>query len=100
MDACDLAMSKRIAEKIRRKPELMKIALENLRNWRKIHRPWPPALREWEEILAHNSADEILAIFTEDSHEGQRLRQSDLFVGILTEAERRWFLENYEPESA
>jgi hypothetical protein len=97
MDACNLAMTRRIAEKIRLRPELMEIASENLRHWKKKVRPWPPALREWEQILSRNSQEQILAILTQDNDEGQRLRQSDPFVGILTEKERTWFLENYEP---
>jgi hypothetical protein len=97
IDACDLAMSRRIAEKIRQRPELMEIAKENLSNWKKKVRPWPQALREWEQILSRNSQEQILAILTQDNDEGQRLRQSDPFIGILTEKERMWFLENYEP---
>jgi hypothetical protein len=98
MDACNLAMTRRIAEKIRHEPELMEIARENLRLWKKIHRPCPAALREWEEILAKKSIKQVLAILTQDNDEGQRLRQSDPFVGILTEDARTWFLESYEPE--
>jgi hypothetical protein len=97
MDGCNLAMTRRIAEKIQQKPGLMKIARDNLKRWKKIHRPWPPALREWEEILAQNPTERVLEILTQDNDEGQRLRQSDPFVGILTEKERTWFLENYEP---
>ena len=98
LDACNLAMTRRIAEKIQKKPELMNIARDNLRRWKKIRCPWPPALREWEQILARNTDEDILAILTQDNDEGQRLRQSDPFVGILTEKERMWFLDNYEPD--
>jgi hypothetical protein len=97
MDACNLAMTQRIAEKIRKRPGLMSIARANLRRWKKVRRPWPAALREWELILEHNSIENVLAILTQDNDEGQRLRQSDPFVGILTEGERTWFLEHYEP---
>ena len=98
MDQCNLAMTRRIAEKIQQKPALMQIARENLRRWKKIRKPWPPALREWEIILSENPIEQVLAILTQDNDEGQRLRQSDPFVGILTERERTWFLENYESE--
>src|SRR5882724_7577602 len=74
MDACNLAMTRRIAEKIRLQPELMEIARENLRHWKNIVRPWPQALREWEQILARNSQECILVILTQDNDEGQRLR--------------------------
>jgi hypothetical protein len=98
IDAVDLAMARRIAEKIHRSPGLMKIARENLRHWKKVRKSWPRCLREWEEILEQNPTDKILAILTQDNDEGQRLRQSDPFVGILTDNERTWFLEKYEPE--
>jgi hypothetical protein len=38
----------------------------------------------------------VLEILTQDNEEGQRLRQSDPFVGILTQQERMWFLEHHE----
>ena len=89
-------MARAIAEKIRRKPARFRIAKQNLARWKKIRKPWPRALREWEEILERHSTEEVLAILTEDSEEGQRLRQSDPFCGILSEAERLAILERYE----
>lgn len=98
MDAVDLAMCRVIAAKVRRDPSLIRIAEENLRRWKRKLRPWPRALREWEEILAHKSLKRVLEILTQDSDEGQRLRQSDPFVGILTEQERLSFLSNYDKD--
>jgi hypothetical protein len=49
--------------------------------------------------MKNSSTERVLQILTQDNDEGQRLRQSDPFLGILTEAERTWFLEEYE-ESA
>jgi hypothetical protein len=95
-DVCDLAVSRLIADKIRLQPKLIQIAKTNLKRWKKHLRPWPPAFREWEQILAHNSTEGALAILTQDDDEGQRLRQSDPFVGILTEEERLRFLDRYE----
>lgn len=43
--------------------------------------------REWLEIL-ERPWPEIRAILLDESDEGQRLRQSDPFCGILTPAER------------
>lgn len=99
MDACDLAMARCIAEKIRHQPGLMQIPKNNLRRWKQKLRRWPPALREWEEILATNSAARVLEILTQDNDEGQRLRQSDPFVGILAEEDRQWFLEKYDEDT-
>ena len=69
-----------------------------LGHWKKISRPWPACFREWERILANNTTERVLQILTQDNDEGQRLRQSDPFIGILTEAERMWFLESYEED--
>jgi len=41
------------------------------------------ALREWQTILSSHSLNEILEILTQDSYEGQRLRQSAPFLGVL-----------------
>src|SRR5260370_31859253 len=72
MDACNLAMTRRIAEKIRQQPALLEIARKNLHRWKRIRRPWPPALREWEGILERNAIEHILAILTQDNDDGQR----------------------------
>ena len=99
MDAVDLKMCRAIAAKVRGNPSLMRIPRENLRRWRKKLRPWPVAFREWEEILARNSVEHVLEILTQDNDEGQRLRQSDPFVGVLTEQERLSFLDYHDKDS-
>jgi hypothetical protein len=93
IDLVDLKMCRRIAQKVKRDPSLMRIPRANLRRWRKKLGEWPPALREWEKILRDNPLDRVLEILTQDNDDGQRLRQSDPFVGILTEKERRVFLK-------
>ena len=92
MDRVNLEMCRAIAEKVRRKPSLMRIARRNLSRWKKKVRPWPRALREWEGIMDRNSLERVLEILTQDNDEGQRLRQSDPFIGILSERERLLFL--------
>ena len=91
LDAVDLEMCRAIAKKIRQKPALMRIPQANLRRWQK---KWglSPAQREWKRILDKNPLERILKILTQENDEGQRLRQSDPFVGILTEKERLKFL--------
>lgn len=46
------------------------------------------ALLEWQEILENSAPEEIRKIITQDTNEGQRLRSSSPFVGVLSEAER------------
>jgi hypothetical protein len=91
-------MARRIAEKIRRKPHLMEIPRRVLARWKRKSPVWPACFCEWERILASNTTERVLEILTQDNDEGQRLRQSDPFIGILTEEERIWFLEHYEED--
>lgn len=93
IDLVDLKMCRRIAQKVRRDPSLMRIPKNNLLRWKKKLGHWPPALREWDKIIRTNSLPRVLEILTQDNDDGQRLRQSDPFVGVLSEAERRFFLK-------
>ena len=98
IDARDLEMARLIANKIRRNPALLQEAVATLRHWKRRLRPIPEAVLEWDAIFRQHSRERILEIFTQDNDEGQRLRQSDPFCGILTEAERGRFLRDYEEE--
>lgn len=93
IDLVDLKMCRRIAQKVRRDPSLMRIPKTNLLRWKKKIGHWPPALQEWDQIIRTNPLPRVLKILTQDNDDGQRLRQSDPFVGILTEKERRSFLK-------
>ena len=93
MDQVNLQMCLAIAEKVIEDPSLMRIPRQNLYRWKKKIRPWPSALKEWETIIEHNSLERVLDILTQDNDEGQRLRQSDPFIGILSEKERLSFLQ-------
>lgn len=89
-------MCRLIAEKIRREPALFEKAKENLNRWKKRLNPWPRCYQEWEQIINDNSVEQVLEILLQDNDEGQRLRQSDPFVGIMTEKERLQILAEYE----
>ncbi len=91
IDRRSLELNRMVVEKIRRQPELMDFVRRNLD--RTLNEPvlsesCKNALREWRTILSLKSFDEILGILVEDSHEGQRLRQSTPFTGILNQRER------------
>lgn len=62
-----------------------------LEHAREVCRRWVAAgnvpAREWMPIL-ERPWEEIRAVLLDESDEGQRLRQSDPFVGILTPQER------------
>lgn len=87
IDARTLAMAKAITEKIDRDP-----ARTGLVKARAICRQWfetepRPAVAEWLRIL-EKPWEEIRSILLDPSEQGQRLRQSDPFCGILTPRER------------
>lgn len=98
MDARNLAESRLISEKIRRQPELFNRAKETLTHWKKIQRPFPHCLKEWDNILRQHKMEKVLEILTQENEEGNRLRQSDPFCGIMTQEERLKFLDDYEAE--
>lgn len=93
---CHLA----VAERLRREPEaVIKIARENLARWKAsgvFDKGELLSLSEWEKILNEASVEELIAIMTEDSDEGQRLRQSTPFAGVLLEDERLKILTDCE----
>jgi hypothetical protein len=92
IDAANLKMSLAIADKLRTQPHLMGVARRNVKRWKNKLRPCPKALREWDQILRTCSINKILDLLTQPNEEGQRLRQSDPFVGILSDEERLSFL--------
>ncbi|MCI0660813.1 MAG: hypothetical protein L0220_07040 [Acidobacteria bacterium] len=66
-------------------------ANDNLKRWLEVHALGSdPAqsLKEWQELIDRCNTDELIRIMTEDSDEGQRLRQSSPFAGILSDQER------------
>ncbi len=91
----NLEMSRLAARKIRREPALFVRAMETLKEWKRLRRPHPPALLEWERILRRNPPEKVLEIFTQANEEGNRLRQSAPFCGILSQRQtdrlyRQW----------
>ena len=91
IDRRSLELNKLVAEKIRQQPELMDLVrnrLERTLSEARLSESSKDALREWQTILSTHSLHEVLKILTEDSDEGQRLRQSSPFSGILSQRER------------
>jgi hypothetical protein len=89
IDYFALACHRAVAERLRREPEtIIKIARENLARWKAsgvFDKGEVLSLSEWEKILNESNVEELIAIITEDSDEGQRLRQSTPFAGVLSE---------------
>ena len=78
-----------IAQKIARDLELLNVARNNLRRWRKRWgRETPPWHTEWQAILKR-PWPEIAALITDSGELATRLRQSSPFAGVLSPAERK-----------
>ena len=90
MDAVNRNVHGLIADKIRRQPHLLGIALENLRRWKRSAEPSAqPILRRWKLILLTWEFEDILQFLSSPSVEAARLRQISPCCGILTEPEHR-----------
>ena len=88
LDRRSLEMARIVVERIDADPTLVRIAHENLERWRQHQGELGLADREWRAILSRPWA-EIREILLDDSEEGQRLRSSHPFRGIVSEEERR-----------
>jgi len=87
VDLFNLMLHRAVAEKLRRdEKSVLQIAQDNLNRWLKKNNNF--ALLEWQEILETHAPEEIIKIISQDTDEGQRLRSSSPFAGVLTEAER------------
>jgi hypothetical protein len=87
IDKRSLALHQEIAKRIRKDPDIIRIAKENLHQWI-AHSGPKPSWQEWEIIL-EKSVNEIIEILLSPGEEGRRLRQSSPFCGIL-EPKERW----------
>ena len=91
-DRFSLSLHRAVAEKMRvNEDEVLRIARANLERWLKSESftgGERSALLEWLDILETSRPDEIRKIITANTDEGQRLRSSSPFAGVLTEEER------------
>ena len=92
-DRFSLSLHQRVAEKLRADPaQVLSVANENLDRWLSKNGfasgPERRALLEWKAILEGSSTFEIESIITADNDEGQRLRSSSPFAGVLSENEQ------------
>ncbi len=92
VDLFSLSLHRAVAEKMLTDEEaVMKIARSNLERWLKspsfkgVERF---ALFEWRNILDNSRSDEIRDIITSETDEGQCLRSSSPFAGVLSRKER------------
>ena len=88
-DQVSLELGRRIAERLRRQPELVDFARANLLRWSQQNASAPSLLRsyaEWQNILTRPVTEKCRLLGTE-SEDARRLRQNSPFAGVLTPAE-------------
>ena len=89
LDTASLEMARRIAAGLATHPHWITHARSNLRRWQSRNSDAPGLLRcyqEWLTIL-ELPIEEIQRRLVEPSEEGQRLRQSSPFAGVLSPRE-------------
>ncbi len=99
IDQRSLAFNRLIVEKIRQQPGLMQVVRENLAaalGDPGLSASCKDALGEWDLLVRSRPTGEVLDLLIEESTQGQRLRHSTPFWGILTPQERRIILREYE----
>lgn len=89
IDRRSLEMARLVVEKIDADPSLFRVAHENLQRWRRIRGGTLPRCSEEWETLLERPWTEIRQILLDESDEGQRLRSSHPFAGLVSEKERR-----------
>ena len=90
-----------VAGKIDRDTRLLQVAIDNLERWAHMdEHVLPPALVEWQELIARHTWPELCAILVQDTDEGRRLRNPGPFVGISSEEERTAILKAYPRDPA
>ena len=89
IDEVSLELGRRTAVRLQQQPQLLQLAHDNLARWSKQNANAPALLRcyaEWRERL-NRPLEEICAVLTSETEEGQRLRQNSPFAGILSARE-------------
>jgi hypothetical protein len=93
-DRISLELGRRVADRLRQRPELLQLAHVNLDRWTRLNAKASSLLRcyaEWRELLNH-PLEEICGILTSESEEARRLRQNSPFAGVL-DAREVWELK-------
>lgn len=92
LDEFALAYHRAVAERLRAEPEaVLERARRTLSRWAEgdaFGAGERASLEEWQVILGVADVDRLIEIMTDTSDEGQRLRSSSPFVGVLSPEER------------
>ena len=91
LDRRSLAFHVAIVEKLRADPKLLEKVRDRLRGMlsdERVSISTRDAYGEWLEVIEQHSFEKVLSLLVDPSEEGNRLRQSTPFAGILSKAER------------
>ena len=78
-------LTKIAVARIDRDPALVEIGLDNIERWtRQKDGCLPPCHAEWKALIKERPWPELRALLLQDTDEGQRLRSSHPFVGLVT----------------
>lgn len=91
-DLVSLALHQLVAVRLRSNPGLIEKAGSNLQKWL-TKTPDVQVWLEWKNILETETLEDILRIITSETEEGQRLRSSSPFAGIISNRERKAIIE-------
>lgn len=94
IDERSIALHRAIARKLIASPELVEVALGNIRRWLEQGSGSALYLREWNDIL-QKPIEEIAELIVSKSEHMCELRQSTPFCGILTPRERWKIYESF-----
>ena len=84
-----LEMTRVIVSKIDGNSTLVRIGLDNIERWTRQKGGYLPRCHaEWKQLIEMRPWEELRERLLEESDEGQRLRSSQPFAGILTQDER------------
>ena len=90
IDARVLALTRITVARIDEDPSLVRIGLENIERWTRQKGGYLPGCHaEWKALIETQPWERLREMLLEESDEGQRLRSSHPFKGLVTEAERR-----------
>lgn len=92
LDEFALAYHRAVADRLRAKPSaVLEHARRNLDRWTEGDAFGPgelASLDEWRRILDEADVNRLVEVITDVSDEGQRLRSSSPFVGVISPEER------------
>ena len=89
IDRRALALTRLAVARIDSNPRLVQVGLDNIERWTRQNGGYlSPAHAEWKALIEQHPWQQLRRILLEDSDEGQRLRSSHPFKGIITPEER------------